>query len=133
VSVDGIPHYLSATAGQHLRALFPTYDLVWCSGWEERANEYLPRALELHTSPPHVAFPASPAGPTRHWKLDAIDAYAGRDRALAWIDDDHTGCRAWADARPGPTLLVTTAPPTGITGEHVERLLRWAASQQGGP
>jgi hypothetical protein len=126
VSVDGIPHYLSATAGEHLRRLASSFDLAWCSGWEERANEYLPHALQLHTSLPHLTFAAPPEGSARHWKLDAIDAYAGPDRALAWIDDDHAGCQEWADARPGRTLLVTARPPTGITEEHVRRLLWWA-------
>ncbi len=128
MSVDGIPHYLSATAGEHLRALAPTFDLAWCSGWEERANEYLPHALQLHTSPPHLSFAAPPGSSSRHWKLDAIDAYAGPDRALAWIDDDHAGCQAWAQARPGRTLLVTAQPPTGITSAHVQLLLGWAAA-----
>ena len=133
VSVDGIPHYLSATAGEHLRTLALTFDLAWCSGWEERANEHLPRALGLHTSLPHLTFSAAAGGAAaRHWKLDAIDAYAGPDRTLAWIDDHHDGCQAWADARRGPTLLVTAQPPTGITAEHVDRLLGWAARVAGG-
>ena len=38
VWVDGIAHYLSATAGGHLRDLAPHFELVWCSGWEERAT-----------------------------------------------------------------------------------------------
>ena len=130
VSVDGIPHYLSATAGEHLRALAPAFDLVWCSGWEERAEEYLPNVLGLHTSLPYLIFaPSADGSPPRHWKLAAIDAYAGPERPLAWIDDDHTGCRAWADARPGPTLLVTTDPPTGITAGHVRELLDWATAE----
>jgi len=46
---------------------------------------------------------------------------------VAWIDDAHDErCDAWASARPGPTLLLTTDPATGLTGEHVERLLAWA-------
>jgi len=133
VSVDGIPHYLSAAASEHLRRLAPAFDLAWCSGWEERANEYLPHALQLHTSSlPHLTFAAAPGASSRHWKLDAIDAYAGSDRALAWIDDDHAGCRQWADARPGPTLLVTAQPPTGITEAHVRLLLEWGATEQRG-
>ena len=45
---------------------------------------------------------------------------------LAWIDDDHFGCEEWASARPGPTLLLTTDPPVGITDRHVAELERWA-------
>ena len=127
VWVDGIAHYLSATAGRHLRDLAPHFELVWCSGWEERANEYLPLELELGGPLPHLAFDGSPGNAERHWKLDAIDAYAGPDRPLAWIDDDHSNCKPWAHKRPGPTLLLTAEPPTGITKDHVTKLLRWAA------
>jgi hypothetical protein len=133
VWVDGIAHYLSATAGGHLRDLAPHFELVWCSGWEERANEYLPLELELTGPMPHLSFPGSPGHGERHWKLDAIDAYAGRDRPLAWIDDDHGGCKDWARERPGPTLLIATEPQKGITKEHVERLLRWASQPHGAP
>ena len=43
---------------------------------------------------------------TAHWKLEALDEYAG-DRPLAWIDDSlDESCHAWAAARPAPTLLV---------------------------
>src|SRR5512147_1423703 len=55
-TVDGIPHLLSATAGAHLRRLAATFDLAWCSGWEEKANDYLPRALALPGPLPHLSF-----------------------------------------------------------------------------
>jgi hypothetical protein len=131
VWVDGIAHYLSATAGGHLRELAPRFELVWCSGWEDRANEYLPHALELPDPLPHLSFEGAPGESNRHWKLDAIDAYVGRTRPLAWIDDDHSNCEPWARERPGPTLLLTTEAQKGITAEHVERLLRWAAELDG--
>ena len=127
LSVDGVLHYLSAAAGDHLRRLSAPYELVWCSGWEERANEYLPQALGLPGPLHHITFAGAPGWADRHWKLDAIEAHAGPDRALAWIDDDHDeDCREWARERPGPTLLLTTEPPTGITDRHVAELERWA-------
>jgi hypothetical protein len=127
LSVDGIPHYLSSTAGEHLRVLSERFELVWCTGWEERANEYLVHALSLPTALQHLTFDGPPGTEARHWKLDAIEAHVGPDRPLAWIDDDHAGCAAWAEARPGPTLLVTARPDEGITAAHVEQLLTWAA------
>jgi hypothetical protein len=127
LSVDGIPHYLSSTAGEHLRVLSERFELVWCTGWEERANEYLVHALSLPTVLQHLTFDGPPGAETRHWKLDAIEAHVGPDRPLAWIDDDHASCAAWAEARPGPTLLVTAQPHEGITAAHVEQLLTWAA------
>ena len=124
--VDGIAHYLSATAGGHLRRLSDHYELVWCTGWQERANEYLVRALEMAGELPHLVFAGPPGACRRHWKLDAVEAHAGGERPLAWIDDDHVGCEEWAQRRPGPTLLVTTTPSIGITDEHVRRLVEWA-------
>jgi hypothetical protein len=126
--VDGIGHFLSAAAGPHLLDLARAFELVWCSGWEERANEYLPGALGLPGALPYLAFDHKPAGGRPHWKLPAIEAYAGPDRPIAWIDDAHDAeSRAWANARPGPTLLVDTEPATGIGDEHVRELKEWAA------
>src|SRR5581483_797945 len=120
--VDGIAHFLSATAGEHLRALWDQYELVWCTGWEEKANDYLPRALGLPAPLPYLSFDRAVGRANTHWKLEAIDDYAGPDRALAWIDDaDDDGCSEWAKARPGRTLLVPTEPAVGITAGHVAR------------
>jgi hypothetical protein len=127
--VDGIAHFLSATAGEHLRLLADVYEPVWCTGWEEKANEYLPHALGLDGPWPFLSFDraAGPGVSTQgHWKLDAIDAYAGT-RPLAWIDDAHgEACASWKARRPAPTLLVTTAPAEGLTDRQVTELLGWA-------
>jgi hypothetical protein len=125
--VDGIPHLISAAAGDHLRALAGAYELAWCTGWEEKADEHLRHALELPESCPHLTFERVGNGSQPHWKLDAIERYAGPERPLAWIDDAHDrACGDWAAARRGPTLLVTTEPAVGITAGHVARLLDWA-------
>lgn len=132
--VDGIAHFLSATAGQHLRLLADAFEPAWCTGWEEKANEYLPHALGLDGPWPYLSFERNPGRDRAHWKLDAIDAYAGA-RPLAWIDDAHgEACEAWAEARAGggaPTLLVTTEPALGLTDPQVRRLLAWAAGTPG--
>ena len=107
MNVDGIVHLISATAGRHLQALASTFDLAWCTGWEENANERLVAALALSGPLPVVALDARPER-TAHWKLAAIDAHAGT-RPVAWIDDAFDeACHAWAAARPAPTLLVAT-------------------------
>jgi HAD domain in Swiss Army Knife RNA repair proteins len=125
LNVEGIVHLISATASEHLHRLAGPFELVWCSGWEEKANEHLLGALVLPDALPFLTF-TTEEGATRHWKLAAIEAHAG-DRALAWIDDAHDdSCRAWAAERPAPTLLVTTDPAAGLTIAHVEALERWA-------
>jgi hypothetical protein len=126
VNVDGMLHFLSAAAGGHLLRLAEAYELVWCSGWEDRANEHLPHALALPGPLPFLTFAQSPGDRGSHWKLDAIDAHAG-DRPLAWIDDAfNDACEGWAARRSAPTLLVPSEPPTGITAAHVAALEDWA-------
>jgi hypothetical protein len=125
--VDGIAHFLSGTAGAQLRRLGEAYELAWCTGWEEKANEYLPLALGLDGPLPHVVFDHGERPPRAHWKLGAIDRHVDGARPLAWIDDAHDdGCLSWAAERPAPTLLVTTDPAVGLTEAQVDRLLGWA-------
>jgi hypothetical protein len=129
-SIDGIPHFLSSTAAAHLLALSAIFDLVWASGWEEKANEHLPRLLGLPAPLPFLTFPRPPGRAHAHWKLESIDAYAG-PRALAWIDDSfNPACHGWARARPAPTLLVSTAPEDGLGSREAELLAAWAAELQ---
>lgn len=125
--IDGMPHFLSATAAEHLLALREQFELVWASGWEERANEYLPHLLGLPRLE-HLRFERAVGRANAHWKLDAIEAHAAQ-RPLAWIDDAfNDACHQWASRRPAPTLLVQTAPASGITQREAERLRRWADS-----
>jgi hypothetical protein len=125
--VDGIPHFLSAGAAGLIGALQEHFELVWCSGWEEKADEYLPLALGLPTGLRHLNFPPAGPAPARHWKLAAIDAYAGPHRSLAWIDDQFDdSCHEWAQARLAPTELVVTDPAIGLTAKHTDRLRDWA-------
>jgi hypothetical protein len=129
-SIDGIPHFLSSSAAEHLLALASKFELVWASGWEEKANEYLPHLLGLPALP-HLSFERSVGRTNAHWKLDAIEAYAGEQRALAWIDDAfNDACHEWASVREGPTLLVETTPANGLTGREAQMLERWAESLQ---
>jgi hypothetical protein len=124
-SIDGIPHFLSATAAENLQALADHFEPVWCSGWEEKANDYLPHLLGLPAPYPFLSFEAvGPGG--AHWKLAAIERHAG-DRPLAWVDDSLSDqCQGWAERRAAPTLLVPTEPASGLTAGEVEMLISWA-------
>jgi HAD domain in Swiss Army Knife RNA repair proteins len=129
-SIDGIPHFLSADAAEHLLALASNFELAWASGWEEKANEYLPYLLGLPELP-YLSFDRAVGRTNAHWKLDAIDAYAGEQRALAWIDDAfNEACHEWANAREGPTLLVETKPASGLTEREAQMLGHWSISLQ---
>ena len=125
--VDGSPHLISSTAAEHLQTLGEDFDLVWCTGWEEKANEYLPGLLGLPGELPFLSFDVSPGRAHAHWKLAAIEAYAGTERPLAWVDDAlNEACHVWAGERAAPTLLVETQPEVGLGDEHVARLTGWA-------
>jgi len=127
--VEGITHFLSSGAAARLHALADAFDLVWCSGWEEKADEHLPALLGVPVLP-HLSFDRNPGRAHAHWKLAAIDAHAG-DRPVAWIDDAlDEACETWAAQRPAPTLLVRTDPAVGLTDEHVERLREWSVTQR---
>lgn len=130
--VDGIAHFLSATAGEHLRQLGDVFELAWCTGWDEKANEYLPLALGLPAELPLVIFDERDRPPSAHWKVAGIDAWVDPARPLAWVDDAHDSrCRTWATSRTAPTLLVTTDPATGLTDAHVAELRAWARRLDG--
>jgi hypothetical protein len=124
-SIDGTPHFLSSTAATHLLALSDLFELVWATGWEARANEHLPHLLGLPPALPFLRFARAVGRSNAHWKLDAIDAYAGQ-RPLAWIDDAfNPACHEWAEARGAPTLLVQTAPEDGLTSLETQQLAAW--------
>ena len=124
--INGMAHSIPEGTGPRLERLAAFYEIVWATGWEDRANERLPEILGLPGELPFLTFDGRARFGTAHWKIDAIDRYAG-DRPVAWVDDsiDET-CRTWADERPAPTLLVVTESHQGLVDEHVEALLDWA-------
>jgi hypothetical protein len=128
LSVDGMPHCLGHGCGDRLVRLAQSFELVWATGWEERANEHLPALLGLSGELPTLLFDEQPVWGTAHWKLGPIERYAG-DRPAAWIDDSFDdSCFAWAERRSARTLLVQTEPHVGMTDEHVAELEAWATS-----
>lgn len=133
-SIEGIPHFLSAVAAAHLLALAELYELVWASGWEDRAGEHLPHLLGMPVDMPFLRFPKAVGRSNAHWKLAAIEAHAA-GRPLAWIDDAlNEECREWARTRAlsSPTLLVQTEPDRGLTEREARLLERWARTLRDG-
>lgn len=123
--INGMAHCIPDGIGGMLERLASSYEIVWATGWEDRANERLPDILGLPGQLPFLTFDGRARFGTAHWKIDALDRYAG-ERALAWVDDSiDVTCRAWADGRSAPTLLVQTEPHIGLTERHVEALLGW--------
>lgn len=127
--IDGVAHCIPPASGPRLVRLADHFELVWATGWEEKANEYLPHILGLpFRELPVLTFDGRAAFGSSHWKLEAIDEYAA-DRPVAWIDDNvEEACKQWAAGRGVPTLLVETEPHEGITDDHVIRLIEWAGA-----
>jgi HAD domain in Swiss Army Knife RNA repair proteins len=123
--INGVAHCIPENVGERIQRLAEHYEIVWATGWEDRANERLPQILGLAGELPFLTFDGRARFGTAHWKVDAIDEYAA-DRPLAWIDDClDDSCHAWAQAREAPTLLVHTEAFSGLTEELTERLIRW--------
>jgi len=129
--VDGVPHCISLVAGDRLRRLGEWFELLWATGWEDKANFYLPNLLGIPELP-HISFDGAARFGSAHWKLGPLDEY-GQGRPLAWIDDSFDeSCYEWAEKRSEPTLLVPTEPHLGLEEAHVAALEFWAGQLDGG-
>jgi len=121
--------WLNPGHGERLTALADraNLQLAWATTWEHQANTMIGPALGLPTLTVIEFGPPAP-----HWKFRAVNRFAG-DRPLAWLDDDfdlYPGQRdAFLERRRGkPTELVRVDPHTGMTGDHLEAVERWAAA-----
>ena len=147
--IDGNPHCISLAAGERLNRLAESFELVWATGWQDRANDRLPQVIGVGPLPV-IEFDLPPgnragvaAGDTAaisgsaavgslagHWKLAALDRFAG-ERPIAWIDDSlDQNCFEWSGRREAsgrPTLLVPTEPEIGLEEAQVGALEAWAA------
>ncbi|HEX8689542.1 MAG TPA: hypothetical protein VF729_04795 [Solirubrobacterales bacterium] len=124
--VDGMVHCISLAAGERLRRLGEYFELVWATGWEEKANFYLPSILGLAEFP-FLSFDGAARFGSAHWKLGPLDEYA-KGRPAAWIDDSFDeSCYDWARGRDEPTLLVPTESHLGLEEAQVEALTVWAS------
>jgi hypothetical protein len=123
--IDGVVHCISLAAGERLRRLGDLYDMVWATGWEEKANDYMPNVLGIPELPV-LTFQGAARFGSAHWKLAPLERY-GTGRPLAWIDDSlDESCYEWAQEREEPTLLVPTEPELGLEESQTEALISWA-------
>jgi hypothetical protein len=122
--IDGLLHCIALETGPRLNRLSEIYELVWASGWEDRANDHLPTIIGVPELP-YLTFDGRAEFGTAHWKLSALEEY-GESKPLAWIDDSlDESCYEWAEERDEPTLLVPTESSIGLTDAHVEALEAW--------
>jgi hypothetical protein len=99
-------------------------ELVWCTTWEDEANDFIGPRLGLPQLPV-IKFGWN----AMTWKFGAVLDYV-QDRSLAWLDDDfqlHHKYRDWfLDLRGNtPTLLQETNPATGLTIDDINAIEEW--------
>jgi hypothetical protein len=123
-SVGYLPVWLSRGIAGRMKLLGKSFQLVWCTSWEDQAAESLAPYLRLPAMPViHFDEPVSGDG---HWKWPAIDAFVG-GRPFAWIDDELGRADfARAERRPIPTRLVRIEGSHGLEDSHVEELQDFA-------
>jgi hypothetical protein len=122
--IGGVMRCISLDTGGRLRRLAASFDLVWATGWEGRANR-LAAILEIPELP-YLTFDGAARFGSSDWKLEALGSYAA-GRPLAWVDDCfEERISAWAGMREEPTLLMATESRTGLQDVHVEALEAWA-------
>jgi hypothetical protein len=116
---------LSEDHGRLLRDLSSSFELVWATAWEHRANRFICPVIALPELPV-IEFPV--AGTDFFFrKLPSVIASVG-DRPCAWIDDEqHPAHRKWARDRGVPTLIVDIDPAVGLTAAVAAELQAWAA------
>ena len=116
--VDGMVHCISLGAGERLLRLGEHFDMVWATGWEEKANDYLPNILGLPELP---VLTFERRRPLRLGPLEAGAARRVRQAAGRW---------------PGSTTASTravTSGPQSRDGADAARPDRVRPRPRGGP
>ena len=123
---------------RHLRRIDPTVgsrllalgcELVWATGWEDRANEVIAPLAGLPTLPV-LNWDLTGLGPlSLHWKTTPIVDFAS-GRTFVWLDDEvRTRDQDWvAVAHPGPALVHRVDPHLGLTDADLARVAAWLSS-----
>jgi hypothetical protein len=132
--VDHIPGYvynpdwyvhISPENEHRLAKLSERFELVWCTGWEERANEVI---APLHNLPQLPVVEIKSYSAQIHWKYESIKEYVG-DRPYAFIDDDigmnGLTYASWRDTTI-PTLWLKIQPSEGLGDIHMPQLEAFA-------
>lgn len=121
--------YTSMTVADHLYTLMDHFDIHWCTGWGEGANDVISPLMGLPTFsfvPMETARPEDP-----HWKWQPIKRYiAKHKRPYAFLDDEITEeAVEFVKASGEPhtsSLWLPVMCDEGLNIGHVHRLIKWA-------
>jgi hypothetical protein len=106
-----------------LSKLAESFDLAWCTDWENAANSEASPLFGLATDLPVLHPDRSSRG---WWKLAAVREFAG-DRPLVWADDHmNAAARRWASTRTAPTLLLRPPDDRGLSARQVALMTSFA-------
>jgi hypothetical protein len=122
--------HISPDNARRLKQLSEKFELVWCTGWEHKANEVI---APLHDLPQLPVIEITEWSRHIHWKLASIEKFVG-NRPYAFIDDDiGPDAEFYGKARNRriPTLWLPVNADEGLTEEHVEDLEAFADSVVG--
>ena len=114
--IDGTPHCISLAAGERLGRLTATFELVWATGWQDRANDRLPQVIGI--------------GPLPVIEFDLPDGSAGHDTGSAPARPSPgpaTGAGSGAGsipARPSPGPATGAGAGAGAIAGHWTREAR---------
>ena len=116
--------WLARGVADRLQLLTRSFELIWCTAWEDDAATFLAPHLGLPEFP--VIHFDEPIGDDGHWKWPSIEVYVG-DRPFAWLDDELRRVDfARAERRSSPTLLVRVEGTHGLSDAHVVQLAQWS-------
>jgi hypothetical protein len=116
--------WFSERIAARLLQLGESFQLVWCTAWEDHAAEYIAPFLGMPAFP--VIRFGEPSPEEGHWKWPAIEAFV-RERPFAWIDDEiGRDDFARAERHSAPALLVWIEGTRGLRDAHVEQLEAFA-------
>jgi hypothetical protein len=108
-------------------------ELVWCTTWEEMANQYIRQLVGLPELP-WVPMEPGRAGQkfSEHrsvgmTKAMAMRAYAGT-RPFCWLDDEPDAAGELRSSCPVPHLVVYVDDNTGLQDEHFAAAQAWLAA-----
>lgn len=114
--------HLKGSVVPPLKALAGTFELAWCSWWQEHCED-IGRAVLLGGFP-HVRFDERADGMS---KVPGILRFTA-GRPFVWLDDDVTDHEeAELDASGTPHLTVRVDPGEGLTAGHLDLARDWAA------
>lgn len=122
----------SEANADRVRRLMRSYEIHWCTGWEDEANALL---APLHGWEEFPVVPVLDPGYSDHekwhWKDTMISVYLEDhpQRPYAFVDDQITPHHvALAELQDTPNLWLPVQHDVGLTDEHVERLEAFADS-----